>query len=257
MSFIVVFLHRLANLLRFLLRRRTPHSLLDKLLRFWTNLKRLLTRTRISRTPTSDTIGITDEGSNLKHNLNLIDKNIIPQSGSVVVCTSQVPPSITLNPGSPTIIAEVPRHIESLAQSRPSSAQFLHPYANLDHERLERPYSHSEPAMSLHRVSSRASSRSRDSTRTRVGSRPPSPIHAPRRSHVDTGIATPNVSIGRLSPSSERISVEPPSETTEIGSSRKMYPVAEISRYDKLVKMCASYPVPVVRVALIRVNLRL
>ncbi|KAK7676771.1 hypothetical protein QCA50_020239 [Cerrena zonata] len=233
MTSIAVFLRRFGNFLRLLFRRQTLNTAYGKLLGLAVYLKRLLDRAR-SRTSTSGSPSISDRPNHSDDHVQFLPNT------ETVICTSQVPPNISYPPDSPirTMSEARTRHSPTIP-IRPNS-EYLHPYSNIltGHENETiRPYARSEPAMSLHRVSSRApsqiSTRSRSSSQKET--RPSSPTRSIRRSHVSTGITTPARTSITL-PAGEG-----PSESNDVAStinessaeSRTMHPIVSTERYDR------------------------
>ena len=171
----------------------------------------------------------------------------LPSSG-IVTCYSQVPPKISVLPGSPVLSDALgTRQYLNLSSSRPNS-EYLSPWSALGREDgLQRPYARSEPAMSLHRFPSRASSHasSRISTRTRDsrGSVYPS-NRSLHRAHVSTGVSTIRTSMqpsegipahsGSLQPDHNETASSTVASSTIIPSIDTMF---ETSRYERYVKM--------------------
>ena len=169
--------------------------------------------------------------------------SVLPSSDTSI-CYSQVPPNISVLPDSPVLsnVSEPRPHL-SLSLSRPNS-EYLSPYSALQgrEDGLRRPYAHSEPAMSLHRISSRTSSRA--STRTRDSREPPSPTRSIPRAHVSAGITT----FRTPTHAGESVPIHPESlqldhneaASSTVASSTEapsIYPIFYTNRYERYVTM--------------------
>ena len=173
---------------------------------------------------------------------------ILPSTNSeTTTCYSQVPapPTISILPDSPisSSVSET-RSAFNVPLSRANS-EYLHPNSGF----AGRPYAHSEPAMSLHRISAsptdppRYSSPSRESRR----SRSPSPTRSVHRPHVNTGITTVKTPVQASTGVSARVRTPEPGEN-EATSTRSLSPehstvstIFYTHRYERYVKMSVYF----------------
>lgn len=245
MTSITVFLRRLGNLLRLLFRRKTLQFAYGSLVKLAVYFERLLSRARSRRSSTSRSPTISDKPRPSDEHAQFLSSTVT----DTVICTSQVPPNISILPESPIrTMSEARTRPSPLISMRPNS-EYLHPNSNFSgHDNgLVRPYAHSEPAMSIHSISSRAPShrsiRSRDSKESHL----PSPTRSIRHSHVSTGITTPartsvTLPAGEVVPQSSVPhdivpSIITSSTETPTVENRTMHPILSIDRYDRNVVM--------------------
>ena len=238
MTALALFLRQLGKFMRFCLSQEPVKFTIQRLLKLVQYFHILLNQVR--RRPSSPRSPQTTNQSPC---------NGLPSSGTVT-CYSQVPPNISVLPDSPVLsnVTQPAPHL-SLSLSRPSS-DYLSPRSALQgrEDGPGRPYAHSEPAMSLHRITSRASSHL--SVGSRDSKKAPS-VRSLRRTHVNPGVTTVRTSVQ----ASENMSVHAiplplsqndaaSSEVVSFAEAPAMHCIFVTNRYERQVKMLVlSYPI--------------
>ena len=211
------FLQQLTKLLRLCSAQRSLKLILHRILELVRYVGRFLDRMR--RRPPCD------------------PKIPLSPDSRTITCYSQVPAPRAISIFPDLDVPEIGS--ASNTPSSGSNSEYLHPYSGF----ARRPYAHSEPAMSLHRVPSCDPPRSSSPTRESSSSRPPSPTRSIHPPHVNTGVATVKMQVqtseGVLArvKSPEQDQSDPiPVRSVSPGHPR-VYTIVETNRYERYVKM--------------------